>query len=388
MKAAGKCMGAVLALGGFAGGAQAIDLTGIGYVTFGDGKSYSMPVANWQVTGNLNPPGGGPFTIDSSPGKIQDLVVIATGTNNNPVTTNFAGMDDAFHTPSSGGGNFFSTGTFADPNGAGNFTGDLDGTWDATVAALSGFLAGEQMVFFFNNNQTNSGGSHDQSLAFWAQAWITGPGGGVFDPDGPQGPQSGYYEFTNRMSPFQLTAEGGGGVPLGDPGAFTSAGRTSPSAGNGNTDYVLSGGQDCLATSLGGALVDCASPLADVGPVNHNLGANNAAYAAVVPELNAVMDGLISGVLRPAGGALDQYVLHLDIRMGCDPTLYGTDPDAVLCSGGGTTWNKNLNNGYEQIFIGQLARAPIPEPASASLLAAVLAAGGAGAAARRRRPRV
>ncbi len=35
-------------------------------------------------------------TVQSSPGQIQDGVVVYTGSDGGPVTTNFAGMDNAF----------------------------------------------------------------------------------------------------------------------------------------------------------------------------------------------------------------------------------------------------------------------------------------------------
>lgn len=355
-----------------ASNASAIDLTGIGYVTYGDAQSYSMPFANYQAVGDATPQPGDPFYIDSSPGQISMLAVVATGSSGQPIVTNFAGMDDAYPTPNSSNLNFFATGNTADPTPT--FAGDQADTWDATIESLSSFLQGDQMVFFFNNNQVNNQGTFGQSLAVWAQAWITDTAGNVVDPDGAGGPETGYFELTNRMNPFQLSTEGGGGTPLGDVTAFTSSGRTSPGANaNGNTDYVLSGGQLCAASSLGGALVSCSSPLADIGPVNHNLGANNAAYAVVVPELNAIMDNLIASV----PGNLSNYVLHLDIRMGCDMTLFGaTDPADDVCDGGGTTWNKNLNNGYEQIFIGRLTRGEdIPEPGILTLMGLAALAG-------------
>ncbi|MBI1395669.1 MAG: hypothetical protein GC151_06780 [Betaproteobacteria bacterium] len=373
------CIGAS-ALASLSGQALAINLTGIGYTTFGDANSYSMPFANFQATGDSTPQPGDPYYIASSPGQISMLAVIGTGASGQPVNTNFAGMDDAYPTPSGvSGSNFFSTGTIADPVPATPFAGDDPDTWDATLEALSTFLQGNQMVFFFNNNQLNSLGTYGQSLGVWAQAWISDTAGNVIDPDGA-GPQTGYYELTNQMKPFQLQTEGGGGTYLGDPTAFTSSGRTNPGGNANGTDYVLSGGQLCAATSLGGAPVSCSSPLADIGPVNHNLGANNATYAVVVPELNALMDSLISS----AAGTLSNYVLHLDVRMGCDPTLFGTDPTAAICDGDGVTWNKNLNNGYEQIFIGQLERPGVAEPGALALLGMACLAAFAG---KRRAPK-
>ncbi|MCB1909876.1 MAG: PEP-CTERM sorting domain-containing protein [Rhodocyclaceae bacterium] len=373
--------GAVLAVCcGAASAAPTVDLTGIGYVQYGDGLSYSMPFANFQAIGDFTPQPGDPFYIASAPGQIANLVVPATGVNGGPVTVNFAGMDDAYETPSGvGGENYFQTGGLnfggntypaPDPGGAGEFTNDFNNTWDATVASLASFLSGEQLVFFFNNNQLNQTQAQ-QSLAAWGQLWITDAAGNVVDPDGVGGPETGYFEFTNNNSPYALVSEGGGGVPLGDPTGYTSTGRTAPTAttladGTVLTDYVLSGGELCADAGLN--FVDCDDPSAVIGPVNHNLGANNAAYAIVFPELNALLDALI------ANAALDltQYTLHIDLRMGCDPTLFGVDPDALICDGelaDGSGWGKNLNNGYEQVFIGTAARVQqVPEPAVLTLL--------------------
>lgn len=368
--------------------AATVNLNGIGYVQYGDGMSYSMPLSNWYVTGDATPVSGDPFYIASSPGQIANLVVPATGAGGPgaPVVNNPTGMDDAYATPSGvAGENFFQTGglTFSgitypapDPGGSGEFANDYGNTWDATLTSLKTFLAGDQMVFFFNNNQLNQTQAQ-QSLAFWGQLWITDGAGNVVDPDGAAGPQTGYYEFTNHMGLYALVTEGGGGVILGDPTTFTSAGRTSPGgdASTNMTDYVLSGGELCVATATG-VLVACEGKdltSGDYLKVNHNLGANNAAYAVVFPELNALMDALFANTSMD----LTQFTLHGDFRMGCDPTLFGTDPNALICDGenaDGTGWGKNLNNGYEQVFIGTLARPPHenPEPASLALMGSAL----------------
>ena len=81
------------------------------------------------------------LSISSSPGQIQDGIVVYTGTNSNPATTNLAGMDDAFSSvtgvcpPNCS----FTTTTFSDPGGVGEFTGDGQ-SWDSTLSAFIGFL--------------------------------------------------------------------------------------------------------------------------------------------------------------------------------------------------------------------------------------------------------
>lgn len=77
--------------------AATVDLTGLGYVQYGDAQSYSMPIANYQFGFNTNT---GPYAIDSTPGQISALTVLGTRSEGVPVTTNFSEMDKAYSTPS------------------------------------------------------------------------------------------------------------------------------------------------------------------------------------------------------------------------------------------------------------------------------------------------
>jgi hypothetical protein len=329
-----------------ASSASAFDLTGIGFVQFGDAQSYSLPISNLQV-GEANNPGS-TFYVNSTPGAIQDLIVVATGSSGSGVTTNFAGMDDAYATPTGkNGATFFQTGGVVspDPNGAGEFTGDQANTWDTTLDALQNFLGGESMVFFFNNNQVNSGATTNQNLAAWAQVTITDDLGNIIAT----------FDFTNNGGQYAIVSEGGGGVFMGDVTSYTStgAGPTGDASGT-PTDYVLSGGAICLDTDTTPPTpVSCSNALADTGPINHNLGANQAAYAMTAPELDALLVTLFG-----SGADLTQYAMHIDLRMGCDPALFSGD----ACIG------KSLNNGYEQLFIGTATTITnVPEPNIAAL---------------------
>lgn len=298
---------------------------GINSAQYGDFYSYSLPLlATWydQANGGGTGPGN-PFYIGSSPGQIQDLIVVATGSNGGPVTTNFAGMDNAYSTPNGVAGNpEFYTNT-ADPSGYGvadpgqivDFLGDTENTWDARVSAMLDFLGGSEMVVFFNNNQINSCEDHScQELFAAAQVRLVS--------------DDGLHEMY-----FDLLNNGGLGPIFGfmggDTGNYTSAGAW----GDDFDDYVLSGGQVCVDATAS-FFVPCDAPGALV--FNHNLGANQAAYALWSPELTAALNS----------GLYD--VMQVDIRM------------------------RDLNNGYEQIFIGRMESTPpheVPAPMALALIA-------------------
>lgn len=352
---------------GFAASAQALDLTFIEgsavpapYVTYGDGNSYSLPVLGilYDVTqgggftNSIQP--GNPYYVNSTPGAIKDLIVVGTGASGGPVNTNFTGMDNAYPTPNSDGTTFFSTTIVADPGQVAPFVGDAAATWDIRLSALSGFVGAESPIFFFNNNQVNSGASTNQNLAIWAALTL-------YDTD--TGAAKTLY-FTNGASTFAVVSEGGGGVLNGTAGTGTAGGPTAPFAGNNNdTDYVLSGGALCYTAGL--TIVSCSNPAAVGGPINHNLGANEAVYAVVFPELNRIL----------AAASFEGFdVLSIDWRMGCDPaTTDGTDTDtAPDCTG------RSLNNGFEQLFIGKASTVVnVPEPGTLALLGSALLGFGA-----------
>lgn len=308
---------------GFVGVAHsaAIDLSGLTYVNYGDANSYALQVSQ-VITGNPA------LNVDSTPGQIKDLIVIATGASGNPVNTNVAGMDDALSTPNG--------------NNSANF---FSGVWDSTIAAFSGFLNGMNPLFFFNNNQINSGAGTNQNVAVWAQLSLTGANVDTI-----------FFDFTNRNSKYALFTEGGGGQYLGDVTAYTSTGAGPIAGTNLATDYVLSGGPICLTAS--DVPVSCSNPAAVQGPINNNLGANQAAYAIDVPELNAFLAKWLAGDLSVAG-----YTdLHVDLRYGCDP--------ATGVAGQGDCIGRDANNGYEQLFVGTSVPTQVPEPGVLWLLGA------------------
>ena len=236
---------------------------------YGDINSFSLPILaaayDAQFGGGVGP--GNPYYIESTPGAIKDLVVIATGSSGGPVNTNFPGMDDAYPTPSGKSGSpTFSTVTsdtmvstgftgVDDPGGAGEFTGDSEDTWDSTMTAFSTFLGitgagqGNYPVFFFNNNQVNSGDAEDQNLYAYATLNLW--------KDGDTEPAltfelSRFPDPTDTLNPNYYDYVPGGPVwPNG--GIFGGTPSAYPYEYEGNeyvTDrFVLSGGAICVNTT-------------------------------------------------------------------------------------------------------------------------------------------
>ena len=330
-KTVARGLGLILGLGiGVSAWASPTCPTGINFnfnqsVQFGDGFSQSLPLSGLSVA--------------STPGQISDCLVVATGPNGGPVTDNqLPGLaDNAYETPNGpNANNWFRTGdpvNSPDPAG-GPSVGDQPNSWDVNAGALRTFLAGNAMLFYFNHNQTNSGGAIDQDLFIWAQIIVRSSTGTVK-----------YVFDLNAMVGAVLPNFGC--IP-GQPTAtciFNSAGTNYTSAGVSNNtypspgatlttnpelaDFVRARGQIC---SLGGNIVDCSTPGSTA--TNTNLGADHVANAIFFPELQALINN---------GSILNSDVLSIDLRMGCNPGL-------VTCPAGSV-----LNNGYEQLFI---VRAP------------------------------
>lgn len=292
-------------------------------VQYGDFYSFSLPIlaidydnANGGGTGP-----GNPFYVESTPGQIKDDIVIATGAEGVPVTTNAPGMDDAYATPNAGVTPSFDTTVAPDPGGSGEFGGDAAETWDIGIDSLLEYLNRDDgdstndspLVLFWNNNQENSGGALNQSLFGWGRVSVVDTA--ASDPLATQ-----YFYFTNEaVPPYSYP-----------PDAFISPFNPG--------DYVFSPGQVCLDGETG-VIIDCSTATADDYTINHNLGANQAAFALYSPELDENLEAML---------AQGYDALQIEVSL------------------------RGLNNGYEQLFIQSIEGfengVPVPEPATLVLL--------------------
>jgi hypothetical protein len=258
----------------------------------GDFYSYSLPLLALNenlINGTAMGPGS-PYYVASTPGAIKDDIVVATGASGGPLNdnSNWGLMDDAYPTPSGvHGSTTFSTTVTADPAPSFAASGDTTITWDATLSGLTNYLDGQDLIFFFNHNEDNSGNATEQSLWGWGRIALVDLQGNLTTK---------YLFFADNGTTYEPTA----------------------------SNFVLAPGQ------------------MNIGPytINNNLGADQAAYAIISPELNDILNDLSNPLYS------DYDVLQLELRL------------------------SGLSNGYEQLFIqrGDRVTNIIPEPASIVLL--------------------
>lgn len=302
----------------------------------GDFAVMSLPLANALVT---------PTKVQSSPGQIKDGVVVYTGAGgaSSPVVVNFAGMDNAY--PAVGGksgGTSFSSTTTADPGGTGQFAGDVAGTWDSTLNSFITFLNGATPIFFFNQNQENSG-----------DAAAGCPGATTAQDVCVYGSLT-LVDLQNSANNVILELEAPT-VPFSSGPQPTDGVATLPA------ELLLARGQVCLDNA--GAEVACDGNQA-IGPINHNLGANEAAYAAFSDVLNAILATCASAGVNTASCPWDSLSIRFDLN--------------------------GLTNGFEQLFILTsefvIPPPPVPFPGTLMLLGSgLLGLGGISAWRARRR---
>src|SRR5262245_44127444 len=381
-------LGALLSAAGFSSGAMAQNCPGVirlpnpatTAISFGDALSFSLPILG--------------VSVQSSPGQIRDCIVITTGAGGNFFNNNTPGLNNPY--PNANGGPAFFATSQSNPGG-GAIPGDSATTFDMTTAALKAYLGNNNMVMFFNHNQTNSGTAIDQNLMVWMQIRMFTPGGAqqffyltatsgllpgnVPNPNfgqfgdttsaflGPQNLPNCTYPVTTDCVP-----------PLFPTGAILNTGSAAgPPSTQSASFMVLARGQICLGApgTPGSPIVPCDGCGGAVAATfNENLGADEVANAVVFPEINALLN---------AGTFTN---ISIDLRMGCNAAVR-------IPVGQGCPAGFEMNNGFEQLFIGRLSptvcdpNVPpgcgiIPEPATLALFSLGLFAA-AGVAGRTRR---
>lgn len=309
---------------------------------FDDFTVFSMSFLQFNEDQSLQPVSGDTYYIDSSPGKIKNDIVIASSpaaaTNNTDISA--TGIDDAFKTPNDGGSDLFAmladnepdpvlsndnnvTSLLPNPDGI-----DIDGDgttnellglslWDIETSVLTSFLGGEDLLFFFNLNETGTVDALDsgQDMLGWMRVFLT---------DSLTGDT---IDFTlsgaNTLNPaIQSQAQTGlGGLVAPD--------NILPTA---NDEWAYVHGQICVDENDGSvlALESCASAgnPANGQTVNQNLGSNAAAFGLWNEDLNSALYS-------------NKYdMMTVDLRMA------------------------HIENGFDQLFIraGEIEGREIPEP--------------------------
>lgn len=369
MKTKSLIFAMLAAFGASSASAALVDLTGLGYVTYGDGNSYSLAVANYFSCGSEYGPGCA-YNVKGSPGagETEPRIYIVQGAGGH-IDNDSANMDDAFDAANNE--LFFTMTSANEPGSDGNknatFTGDQVNTWDATLGALDQTFdfTKNLMTFFFVNNEPNSNDGLTQNLAVWARVTLTNRDGtSIYRTfDVTNDPRTSEQRDGDTIGDLPAPGYGpppiGGGVAYGDVTLYTSEGN-APEI----TDFAMSGGQVCVDKTTK-VLVDCttASP-GSFDAINHNLGENQAPYAITIPELDDFIGGLMT-----AGSNLDDYVMRVDLRYGCVQPPFGVTGTGgnAECVPYGTAVSQD--NNFEQVFIGtRLAQQSVPEPGTLVLL--------------------
>lgn len=332
---------------------------GIPYaIQYGDFYSYSLPLLDYIADG-----GSGSFNANDewyvgAPSPNDDVVVIYTKSSSVD-EINPAGMDQAYIAEDSAQDNssFYMTmeNDPSYPNGnqpysfAQEFSGDTEHYWDSTLSAMTSFLDGSDLFFFFNNNQKDSTDADSfplQNLFGWGQVQLTDNEGLLPDL---------YFDFTNINTDNNVLnySNDFGSAPLDayqDTGSY-DAYQAYFDSGN----FVLSGGDYCIDEDGDNGTPIYPGPCDDGDDtvLAHNLGLNTAAYALNSPELDAFLQAWAAGSLLNGMDISGYDTFSLDMRL------------------------EYLNNGPEQLFIvgvGEEGYTPVPEPSALLLVGCGLVA--------------
>lgn len=237
-----------------------LSFPGSGYVTYGDFRSYSMPILDWAS--------GGQYMFNTA-NTIQDALVVGTGSggNTNNQDLGLPNVSDGFNFP-----NNLPKDTTADWSTSDTSTHKPDDArtyWSISLESLRKFLTFDglkhDMVAYFNNNQDNKNdpaadGTLPNNLWAWAQIDLVG---------------------SNPTQSFYLKNVGSGS-------------RTQ----FGHGDYVLSGGPVTLCFSVAANQQSLANEVPCDGSggtvlstkeFQHNLGQNDVSYALFSDVLNTLL---------------------------------------------------------------------------------------------------
>ncbi len=303
---------------------------------FDDFTVYSLALLNFQAgAGDVN--GNDPFKVDTNGTALQNAIVVATGVNGQgSVNTDISatGIDQAHETPTGNLVNFQTSSANDGAAGAG-IANNSTATWDINVNTLNAFLAGGQLEFYFNLNQTNSQQSTyletPQDALGWMAVTLTDANGANLktfwlDGDACTGPAGGRCDPGQSVSQSQFN-DGGNADLLGD-----------QTAAHDEWAYI----HGALCVDPAGAVIHLGAcgqgDPANAESVNQNLGANAAAFALVSDQLNFWLNS----------GFYDGGKMSVDLRMAA------------------------LTNGYEQLLILAGPATQIPEPVTIGLFGAGL----------------
>lgn len=313
---------------------------------FEDFTVYSLAYLNFLAgAGNVSP--GDPYHVSSAGAAINNSIVVATHPGGRLPNSDLglgATLDNAYQTPNnvpqSSFVNFLMTGPDPAPAFAGGDNSRMANTtvlnattydstktatglngqlplWDIRTSALRTYLAGGELAFMFNLNESNKGGLDDgQDMYAWGRVYLTNTVTGAFIS----------FDLSGNIT-----------VPLTGQSAAQSVGVDDilPTAAD---LWAYVHGEICVSPSSGlVALRPCqAGDPSDANTVNQNLGADIAAFA--------VFNQTLSDLVLDASSGYD--LMSVDLRMG------------------------HVDNGYEQLFILpiQQSRNDVPEPATLVLI--------------------
>ena len=320
---------------------------------FSDFTVFSLALLQFQATNSDSPPkSGDAYYVPSSPGALQNAIVVATGANG--LTNTGVNMDNPYDTPNNVPQNNLANFLMHQPDPAPTFSGDniheplttvnnpttpVDGApggvasgtmplWDIKVDTLTTYLNGGALDFFFNLNQTNSaGGTYlqtPQDMLAFLEVTLTSADG-----------------LTHTS--FRLDGNNCTGGSNCDPAQGVSqtanVNDILPTSGD---KWAYVHGTICALSN--GAVIDlgpCTAGEVAAGGKNidQNLGANNASFALYSDRLQRALSTF-------AGGTMS-----VDLRMAAE------------------------NNGYEQLFIfagNAIPNTFVPEPLTITLFGAGL----------------